>query len=317
MNAKEYKTNDELILLLEKRGMDFSNGKLRSKAKNYLQRIGYYRLVNGYAPLFYIKGQKDFFKPGTTIDEIYAVYQFDSRIRALIIEQVLPFETHVKALVVDAFSQNHKGTNYLAYDNFDTSRKDAYKNITSLLSGIQKQIADRSSDPSIVHYLTNYGYIPFWVLNTILTLGTISKFYSLMKQPERQIIAKAFKLQDSELESVLTYISSVRNLCAHGNRLYCFRSKRPLPDLDFHNKIAIPRGNNGEYSYGKRDLFAAMIALKMVSPSKAYNAFVGGVSQALNELNAKLTTITSDEVLDVMGFPKDWKKMLKTPKENA
>ena len=38
-----------------------------------------------------------------------------------------------------------------------------------------------------------YGYLPLWVLNNILTLGTISKFYSLMKQNERQTISKIFR----------------------------------------------------------------------------------------------------------------------------
>ena len=40
-----------------------------------------------------------------------------------------------------------------------------------------------------------YGYLPLWVLNNILTLGTISKFYSLMKQNERQTISKIFVYQ--------------------------------------------------------------------------------------------------------------------------
>ena len=62
-----------------------------------------------------------------------------------------------------------------------------------------------------------YGYLPLWVLNNILTLGTISKFYSLMKQNERQTVSKIFRLSDNELESILTYVSSVRNFSAHGN----------------------------------------------------------------------------------------------------
>ena len=60
-----------------------------------------------------------------------------------------------------------------------------------------------------------YGYLPLWVLNNILTLGTISKFYSLMKQNERQTVSKIFRLSDNELESILTYVSSVRNFRAH------------------------------------------------------------------------------------------------------
>lgn len=92
------------------------------------------------------------------------------------------------------FPQEHSETYYLIYKNFDTNRKDANKNITGLIAELQKQISSRASDPSIAHYLQKYGYVPLWVLNNILTLGTISKFYSLMQQKERQEISKTFQL---------------------------------------------------------------------------------------------------------------------------
>ena len=101
-----------------------------------------------------------------------------------------------------------------------------------------------------------YGYLLLWVLNNILTLGTISKFYSLMKQNERQTISKIFRLSDNELESILTYVSSVRNFNAHGNRLFCYRSKRPLCNTRLHSQMGIERNLSGEYICGKRDLFS-------------------------------------------------------------
>ena len=101
-----------------------------------------------------------------------------------------------------------------------------------------------------------YGYLPLWVLNNILTLGTISKFYSLMKQNERQTISKIFRLSDNELESILTYVSSVRNFNAHGNRFFCYRSKRPLCNTRLNSQMGIERNLSDEYISGKRDLFS-------------------------------------------------------------
>ena len=83
-----------------------------------------------------------------------------------------------------------------------------------------------------------------------------------MQQQERQEISKTFHLSDNELENLLTYISSIRNFCAHGNRLYCYRSKRPLFDTQLHESMGIEKSEKGEYIYGKRDLFAVMISLK-------------------------------------------------------
>lgn len=53
-------------------------------------------------------------------------------------------------------------TNML-YNNFDTNKRDADQNITTVISEFQKQIASRAKDPSISHYLKNmvmslFGY---------------------------------------------------------------------------------------------------------------------------------------------------------------
>jgi abortive infection bacteriophage resistance protein len=307
---KPFKPHDDLILLLEKRGIDFSKPGSKSTAKKYLQRIGYYNLINGYSSLFYEDGKVDSYLPGTTIDEIYALYIFDRKIRAIVLENILPFEENIKALIAYHFPKAHPESNYLTYTNFDNAKKDASKNVTSLIAGVQKQIADRSSDPSIEHYLRKYGYVPLWVLTNILSLGTISKFYSLMQQKERQDIAKTFRLQDKELESVLMYVSSVRNFCAHGNRLYCYRTNRPLSDSALHDVLQIPRNEKGEYAYGKRDLFAVLIALKLVQSKTQYRKMLHDVNGCLNELAGSLSVIAIKDVLVCMGFPEDWRKKL-------
>ena len=45
MNDKPFKSHDELLELLESRGIDFSEPGSKSFAKKKLQRIGYYNLI--------------------------------------------------------------------------------------------------------------------------------------------------------------------------------------------------------------------------------------------------------------------------------
>lgn len=310
MNEKPFKSHDQLIELLHSRGIDFSSPDSKSFAKKKLQRIGYYNLINGYSSLFWKDDQKDVYKDGTTIIEIYNLYLFDKKLREIFLHNILPLETNIKSLIAYYFPQAHPETHYLTYDNFDTTRKDSNKNITGLIADIQKQIAGRYSDPSISHYLKKYGYVPLWVLNNILTLGTISKFYSLMQQKERQEISKIFHLSDNVLESILTYISSIRNFCAHGNRLYCYRSKRPLIDTSLHRNMGIGKSDKGEYQYGKRDLFAVMIALKLTISKREFKRLVKDIDVALKNLNSHTSTLTEDVILESMGFPIKWKNLL-------
>ena len=282
MADKVFKTHDQLIKLLISRGIDISTPQHQDFTKNALMREGYYNLINGYSKLFLLtKIPDDKYKAGTTIEEIYALYDFDRQLRNVVFNFILIFETNIKSLLAYEFPQKYGHDNYMLYKNFETTKKDAEKNITEVIAEFQKQVSSRATDPSISHYLKKYGYVPLWVLNNILTLGQISKFFSILKQQDRQKISKTFYIADNQLESILFYISSVRNFCAHGNRLYCFRSKRPLIDFSAHTAMNIPQTNGSEFDYGKRDLFAAMIALYYVLPKKEFRKLIDDISSLL------------------------------------
>lgn len=307
---KPFKTHDELISLLNSRGISFDKPESKSDTKKRLQRIGYYNLINGYSRLFLNDVSNNIYKPGTTIEEIYNLYIFDQKLRECLLHYILPIETNIKSLIAYYFPMHHKEHNYLVYTNFDSSKRNSNSQITELISEIQRQIASRSNDPSIKHYLTKYGYIPIWVLNNILTFGTISKMYSLMYQRERQEISKTFHIPDNELESSLFYLSAVRNFCAHGNRIYCYRSKNPYIDNDLHIKMNISKENNSEYKYGKRDLFAVMLILKKLLSQTEYRKFIKQIDISIKNLEKHLNVISIDQVLDCMGFPVNWKTLL-------
>ena len=316
MEEKTFKTYDQMLDILKSRGIDLSTSELKGRAKRSLQHEGYYNLINGYKMLFLQKDENDHFivpdkyKPGTTVDEIYYLCYFDKKLRAIILRNILLIETNIKNLIAYSFSERHGHDNYLIYSNFDTVQRDAAKNITNLIAEIQRQISGRVSDPSIRHYINVHGYIPLWVLNNILTLGTISKFYSLMMQPERQEIGKIFELQDKQLSSILTYLSSVRNICAHSNRLYCFRTKRPIIDMPLHTILNIPRNNSGEFEYGKRDLFAIMLIFKVLLSRNEFRTVIKQINNELHTLSYKLKVLSEPKVLDCMGFPIDWRNKL-------
>lgn len=308
MNDKPFKTYNEQIALLEERGIDFSQEDSKSYAKKKLQRIGYYNLINGYSFMF--KESANTYKQGTTVNEIFNLYNFDDKLRSICLEFILPIETNIKSLIAYYFPKAHPETNYLVYSNFNTSLKDANKKIPALLSDLQRQIASKHYEPSIKHYLKNHGYIPLWVLNNILTLGTISKFYSLMIQSEKQKISKTFNMSDNQLENVLTYISAIRNFSAHGNRLFCYRTKNRLCDTEYHKSLEIPRDTNNVYMYGKTDFFAVMIAFKMLLSRNEFKKIVKKIDLALKNLYQYTKVLTKKDILSQLGFPCDWKEKL-------
>lgn len=312
MEEKVFKTLDELVDILIERGIDIPDESERDYAKRVINKYGYYNLINGYNKLF-LSGEDELGNPKyrekTTVHEIHALYQFDRVLRNIFFRYILEVETNIKSLISYYFSEAHGHKNFLIYSNFNTSLSGSNTKITSLIAEIQRQISSRSTDPSIAHYLNKHGYIPLWVLNNILTLGTISKFYSLMLVNERQKISRHFGIMDNELENLLLYISSIRNFCAHGNRLYCFRTKHPLINARYHVDLRIPTSPSGEYIYGKRDLFACVIALKFLLSHNDYKRMAKEIYRAIGNLDKKLSLLSRDDVLKEMGFPENWREL--------
>lgn len=310
MEEKVFKTLDELVDILKQRGVDIPDSSARDYAKRVLEKNGYYNLINGYNKLF-LDPESEIvkYRSGTTMKEINDLYQFDRVLRHIFFRYILEAETQIKSLISYYFSEAHGHKNYLIYTNFNTSLRDSESKITSLIAEIQKQLASRSSDPSIEHYLKVHGYVPLWVLNNILTLGTISKFYSLMLPQERQNVSRCFNIMDKELENALAYISTVRNFCAHGNRLYFFRTKKPLSTTPYHEQLEIKQNPNGEYLKGKRDLFACLIALKRLLSNNDFKRMSKELYRAIGTLDKKLCLLSRDQILNEMGFPDNWRNL--------
>ena len=88
-----------------------------------------------------------------------------------------------------------------------------------------------------------------------------------------------------------------------------YRADHPIPvsytHLDVYKRQAmhIPKNSKGEYLYGKRDLFAAMIAVKRLLSNNDYHRMSKEVFRALDTLSKKLNILSLDEILHEMGFP--------------
>ena len=240
-----------------------------------------------------------------------ALYVFDRSLREIFLRYILRVETNVKTLISYTISSNYGHDNYLLYKNFNTSKREAAKEISGVIADLNQAISKNSNDPCIRHYLQNYGYVPMWVLNNVLTLGNISRLYSIMKTNDRQSISRVFKINDDVLENFLHLLSIVRNFSAHGNRLYCIRTRRPLINTNAHTFLSIPKSASNEYIFGKRDLFAAVIVLRHLMSLQEYKKFNAELTGAINNLSSKLNVISVDDILSNMGFPSNWKDLRK------
>ena len=106
----------------------------------------------------------------------------------------------------------------------------------------------------------------------------------------------------------LAVMTKFRNVCAHNERLFSYRSKDEIPDMELHAKLGIPKGR-GLYQCGKNDLFAVVIAFRYLLPKQEFLVFKRALTTQIDNFLKSTTHISEEELLHAMGFPANWKKI--------
>lgn len=159
------------------------------------------------------------------------------------------------------------------------------------------------------HYIKKYGYIPLWVLIRIMTLGEVSKFYGFMKQKDQNAVAKKFGVKEKTLKTYLHNIAIVRNICAHDEKLYDLKLNNAIIKNKVHLYFNLEL-QDGKYSNGYKDLFSIIIILKILLKETEFKKFYAILINDLEELKENIKSINFIQILNKMGFPLDYKKLL-------
>ena len=199
---------------------------------------------------------------------------------------------------------------YLTESNFDNNKNNNYK-ITTLITDIKNNTAKqiKIGNKMLNHYTKKYGYIPLWVLIRIMTLGEVSKFYELMKQKDQNAVAKKFDVKEKTLKTYLHNMAIVRNICAHDEKLYDLKLNNAIVKNNIHFSFNLNL-EDGKYSNGYKDLFSIIIILKVLLKEIEFKKFYTILINNLEELEENIKSINFIQILDKMGFPADYKKLL-------
>ena len=77
-----------------------------------------------------------------------------------------------------------------------------------------------SQHTATLHYVSNYGYIPLWILVKVLSFGIVSEMYSVLKSEDQKDIAKIYGVEADDFATYLPILANYRNLCAHEDILF-------------------------------------------------------------------------------------------------
>ena len=306
MGNKIFKTLDEQIEILKEKNLQIDDVDY---AKKIILRENYFFLM-GYRHLFLKDGSKKFIE-GTNFRELYALFSFDRQMRNIMFKNILIIENNTKSIFSYVLSQKYgyRESDYLRANNYNQSPEKA-RQVNDLLKKMKRQIrVNGGQHEATKHYINNYGYIPLWVVVKVLSFGITSELYTIMKAVDQKEIAKEYNVEVEDLLTFLPILSNYRNLCAHEDILFEHRTQKVIPDNVYHSSLNIPIVN-GEYMYGKGDLFSVVLIFKHLLSKDDFRLLMNEISYEIDILSGKLNSIPIDLVLNRMGFPLNYKVLL-------
>ncbi len=286
---KEYKSNEELINYLLSKGIIVSDKK---DAIEKIEKYTYYSIVNTYKNVFKEKNGK--YIDNVSFDDIYALFEFDKNLKNVILKYCLEIETVIKSIMANQISKVYGVKDYLSIYNLDDNINTNIKE--KLLKKINDEIEkDYNVHTAITHYMDKYRFVPPFVLVKILTFGVASSYYGVLKQSDRQAIAKYFKISDKLLKQILKNLTTIRNIAAHSDRLYNYTSKFYL-SFKLIDKNYIKSDNI-------TNLYMVVRCMEKLLTKEQYDKLYNSICEEIRKLTTKIKSIEIYRIIKIMGFP--------------
>ena len=246
MSDKEFKTIEEQISILESRGLNIPD---KATASDFLLRNNYYR-VSGYSLTL---RSHDVFAPSATFQNIIDIYEFDHNLRHILLKYIELIEVTVKSVYSHEFTKVYGATGHLESANFTDAKTHA-----DIMQKAEAQKSSRLAHEAYLKHFVNelHQDIPLWAFVDLLTISDISFLYKISSVSIKIAVANNLGLTakgDEILERFMHHMTIIRNLCAHGSRLYnrLFEQKPWLNKRERALLITLPDGTiDNSHLYG-------------------------------------------------------------------
>ncbi len=304
MIDKQFKNLEEQIEILKYKGMTINDEKY---AKKILFRENYF-FLSGYRYPFMRSNIDKHFLEGVTFEEMYSLFLFDRAIRNVFFKNLLVIENNLKSIFSYQLSKKYgyKEKYYLKARNF-TSDKNKQKQVNDLIKKMKRQIRiNGSQHTATAHYMSNYGYVPLWILVKVLSFGIVGELFSIMKYDDQLNICKTYDIPVDEFSTYLPILSNYRNLCAHEDILYENKTQKKIKGTKYHELLHLTKNEEGEYVNGTNDLFALLIIMKRMLSYEEFKDMCLELQKRIENLEYNLHSIKIETILERMGFPNNY-----------
>lgn len=280
-------------------------------ATKILKDYSHFSIINAYKELFYNKAARKYNR-NVTFENFVSFYNFDSQLREIFFKEFLFIEQKLKSSISYYFCEYYDSDEQNIYlDKNSYNNSPLLENMTLEVVGtLNSNINNETKYQYINYYKENHHNVPLWVGIKSLMFGHVSKMYSCLLPAIQTSVVKDFcELSENDFNMIIKVITDFRNVCAHNERFYCDKSIRSsIPDTIYHEKLNIIKVNQS-YKYGKQDLFAVVIALKIILDNNRFLIFANKLEFEINKIINE-TPLNKDVLLNKMGFPINWKDII-------
>lgn len=267
-----------------------------ARAEHWLRHVSYYRLSAYWLPFEHPKGNPGpRFLPGTSFDTVTALYDFDRRLRLLVLDAIERIEVAVRGSWASELAQRFGPHGYLDVALYSHPGK-YQDNLTRLANDVSS-----SPETYIDHYRRTYNtpaMPPVWMVAEMMSFGQLSRWYALLDDRAlRNAIARPLGLHEAVLVPLLKHLSTIRNSCAHHARLwnrgFLLRMRVPFKPTALVNTLEPPAAHAPARLYNA--LVLIVYLLRHVAPASAWR----------DELKTLLAEHPTGD-LSAMGYPQNW-----------
>ena len=160
----------DLLAMLKQRGLVINNEQAALKT---LSVISYFRLACYFRPMESDK-QTHEFRQGTTLEQVLAIYNFDTALRDMVFCATRLIEIALRTRINHHFSRNHTPFWFTQVDK----ASDGHLFVENL-SGVDRELR-RSKEDFIKEHFERYNkptFPPAWKTLETVSFGTLSKLY--------------------------------------------------------------------------------------------------------------------------------------------
>ena len=288
---KEFKTVQEQIELLESRGLSIPDKEL---AATFLLENNYYR-ISGYSLTL---RNNDVFFPSATFNNIIDIYTFDQELRHILMKYIEIIEVKLKSCYAHEFSRQFGPEAYLSSQFFTDPIK--HSEIFAKSEKLKLQI--KPHEAFLKHFIDELNApVPLWAYVELFSIADISILYKISTPEFKPSVAKYFNLEDKPwlLENFMHSMTILRNLCAHGSRIYnrLFEQK---PKLAKEEKLLLRTLGDG--TMDNSHLFSFILIMRRLLSESDFSKLTAEISTLSNKI--------SFVDLSYYGFPNNWSNLI-------